>query len=93
MMSGYACIDTPELMPLPIITAHKIARQLEKLRKNGTLPYLRPDGKCQVTVQYKDGKPVRIPAVVVATQHDPDVTHSQIKKDMIEKVVKPICGK
>lgn len=87
LMFGYACNETPELMPLPIMTAHKIARRLSELRKSGQLPYLRPDGKSQVSVEYIDGKPARIDAVVVSTQHDEDVSQKQIEQDVKKHVI------
>lgn len=93
LMFGYACDETPELMPLTISLAHKITRQLTEVRKNGTLPYLRPDGKSQVTIEYKNGKPSKIHAVVVSSQHSPDVEQKQIRADIIEKVIKPVLPK
>ena len=90
MMFGYACNDTPELMPLPIMLAHRIIIKHAELRQNGTLKYLRPDAKSQVTVEYEDHKPIRVHTVVVSTQHAPDVKYETIKADMIEKVAKQV---
>ena len=90
LMFGYACDETPELMPLPISLAHKMAKRLTDVRKNGTLAYLRPDGKTQVTVEYIDGVPTRVDTVVVSSQHSADVELETIRKDIIENVIKPI---
>lgn len=90
MMFGFACDETPEYMPTPIALAQQLCRQLSALRKDGTLPYLRPDGKSQVTVAYEDGKPVAVDTVVISTQHDPDVTQAQIREDIIQKVILPV---
>ncbi|MBR2279332.1 MAG: methionine adenosyltransferase [Ruminococcus sp.] len=90
MMFGYACNETEELMPLPISLAHKLSKQLSKVRKDNTLPYLRPDGKTQVTVEYADGKAVRVDTVVVSTQHSDDISLEEIREDIQKYVIEPI---
>ena len=89
MMFGYSCDETPEYMPMPIALAHRLTRRLAKVRKDGTLKYLRPDGKSQVTVLYEDGKPVAVDTVVISTQHNPDAEHDQIARDMQQYVIRP----
>ena len=92
MMYGYACNETPELMPLPIILAHKLTRSLAEARKKGTIKNIGPDGKSQVTVEYDDGKPIRIEAVVIAQQHTKDIDEANLKQEILNKIIKPICG-
>lgn len=90
---GYACNDTPELIPLPISLAHKLAKNLAKKRKDGTLPFLRPDGKTQVTFEYEDDKPVRIDSVVISSQHDEKVSQEELREAIIREIIRPICEK
>ncbi|TLY21050.1 MAG: methionine adenosyltransferase [Nitrospirae bacterium] len=90
LMFGYASNETPELMPMPIVLAHRLTRRLAEVRKKGILPWVRPDGKSQVTIEYRDGKPVRVDTIVVSTQHSPDVTMKKIEQEVIEKVIKPV---
>ncbi|HEC94596.1 MAG TPA: methionine adenosyltransferase [Thermoplasmatales archaeon] len=92
MMFGYACNETKELMPLPIMLAHKLAKKLADVRKNGVISYLRPDGKSQVSIEYdSEGKPLRAHTIVLSTQHEPGIAHEKIKEDLIEKIIKPVC--
>ena len=92
MMFGFACDETPELMPMPIALAHRLTRRLAQVRKNGSLPYLRPDGKSQVTVVYEDGRPVAVDTVVISTQHDEGVEHDQLEAALIEHVINPVLA-
>jgi S-adenosylmethionine synthetase len=93
LMFGYACNETPELMPLPIMLAHKLAMRLSKVRKNGELDYLRPDGKTQVTVEYENGKPSRIDTIVLSTQHSDEVSQKKIRADIMKHVIEPLLPK
>jgi S-adenosylmethionine synthetase len=93
LMFGYASNETPELMPMPIVLAHRLTRRLAEVRKKHLLPWVRPDGKSQVTIEYRDGRPVRIDTIVVSTQHSPQVTSKKIERDVIEHVIKPVMPK
>jgi S-adenosylmethionine synthetase len=93
LMFGYACDETPELMPMPICYAHKLAMRLAEVRKNGSLDFLRPDGKTQITIQYEDGKPKRVETIVLAAQHSPDISYSALKEALIEEVIKKVVPK
>jgi S-adenosylmethionine synthetase len=93
LMFGYASNETAELMPMPIVLAHRLTRRLAEVRKKKILPWVRPDGKSQVTVEYRDGKPVRVDTIVVSTQHSPDITSKKIESEIIEKVIKPVMPK
>jgi len=93
LMFGYASNETTELMPMPIVLAHRLTKRLAEVRKKNILPWVRPDGKSQVTIEYRDGKPVRIDTIVVSTQHSPDVTSKKIERDVIEQVIKPVMPK
>jgi S-adenosylmethionine synthetase len=93
LMFGYASNETAELMPMPIVLAHRLTRRLAEVRKKKILPWVRPDGKSQVTVEYRDGKPVRVDTIVVSTQHSPDISSKKIESEIIEKVIKPVMPK
>jgi S-adenosylmethionine synthetase len=93
LMFGYAVNESNELMPLPILLAHQLTRKLSELRKSKEMPWVRPDGKSQVTVEYEDGKPKRIEAIVISTQHSPEISNEEIRKQITEKIIKPVCGK
>jgi S-adenosylmethionine synthetase len=93
LMFGYACDETPELMPMTIMLAHKLTRQLSEVRKTDVLPYLRPDGKSQVTIEYRDGKPYKLHTIVISSQHSPDVHLKDLREDVIEHVIKPVVPK
>ena len=89
LMFGFACNETPELMPLPIQLAHKLSYRLSEARREGKLAYLRPDGKSQVTIEYRDGRPFRVETVVISTQHDPDIETAQLRDEVVSEVIKP----
>ena len=93
LMFGYACDETPELMPMPICYAHKLAMRLAEVRKNGSLDFLRPDGKSQITIEYVNSKPKRVEAIVIAAQHSPDISHSDLKEAIVEEVIKKVVPK
>lgn len=90
LMFGFACDETPELMPMPLMLAHKLTRKLTEVRKNDVLGYLRPDGKSQVSIEYKDGRPYKLRTIVISSQHSPDITLKEMREDIIEKVIKPV---